>query len=180
MSATRKFTMATVWLDGCSGCHMSLLDIDEHLLELAQLVDIVYSPLVDSKQLPEEVDVGIIEGSVSTEEDLAKAQEFRRHCRFLISLGDCAVNGNVPAMRNLFPLETVFDRAYRENVTVQPQRPDRGVPRLLEPVRPVHAVVPVDLFVPGCPPSAKTIWYVLSELIAGRMPNPSEVTRFGA
>jgi len=179
MSDQKKITVATAWLDGCSGCHMSFLDIDERLIDLARHVDIVYSPLVDGKQLPESVDVGILEGSVSSEEDLAKAREFRKHCRFLISLGDCAVNGNVPAMRNLFPLQSVYDRAYQENVQLQPQRPVDGVPALLDTVRPVHAVVDVDLHVPGCPPSANTIWFVLSELIAGRIPNPNDVTRFG-
>jgi NAD-reducing hydrogenase small subunit len=123
MSEPKKITVATTWLDGCSGCHMSLLDIDERLIELAQRVDVVYSPLVDGKHLPETVDVGIIEGSVSNEEDLVKAREFRQHCKFLISLGDCAVNGNVPAMRNLFPLDSVYDRAYKENVQLNPSAP---------------------------------------------------------
>ena len=180
MSESKKITVATTWLDGCSGCHMSFLDIDERLFLLAEKVDVVYSPLVDAKHLPESVDVGLVEGSVSNEEDLAKAKEFRRHCKFLISLGDCAVTGNVPAMRNLFPLEAVFDRAYRENVQAHPQRPVDGVPRLLETVLPLHAVVPVDLYVQGCPPSADTIWFVLSELLAGRVPDPTKVTRFGA
>ncbi len=180
MSEAKKITVATTWLDGCSGCHMSLLDIDERLIELAQQVDFVYSPFVDGKHLPETVDVGIIEGSVSNEEDLAKAREFRRHCKYLISLGDCAVTGNVPAMRNLFPLDAVYDRAYQENVQLNPQRPNDGVPALLDVVKPVHAIVPVDLHVPGCPPSADTIWFVLSQLLEGRVPNPNEVTRFGA
>jgi NAD-reducing hydrogenase small subunit len=175
-----KITVATAWLDGCSGCHMSFLDMDERLIELAQLVDIVHSPLVDTKSLPEHVDVGILEGSVSTDEDLHKAQAFRKHCKLLISLGDCAVNGNVPAMRNQFKLEAVMDRAYRENVSEHPVIPTVGVPTLLRQVRPVHGCVDVDVFVPGCPPPADAIWYVLSELIAGRTPDPSEVTRFGA
>ena len=176
----KRITVATAWLDGCSGCHMSLLDIDQRLLELARQVDIVYSPLVDAKSLPAEVDVGILEGSVSTDEDLHKARLFREHCRLLISLGDCAVNGNVPAMRNLFKLDEVVDRSYRENVTTHPVIPVHGVPALLPTVRPVHACVPVDVFVPGCPPHADAIWHVLTELIAGRTPDTSKVTRFGA
>lgn len=180
MSDAKKITVATTWLDGCSGCHMSLLDIDERLLALAERVEFVYSPLVDTKHLPESVDLGIIEGSVSSDEDLVKAREFRQHCKFLISLGDCAVSGNVPAMRNTFPLEAVLDRAYRENVQAHPQRPVEGVPRLLETVLPLHAVVPVDLYVQGCPPRADAIWFVLQELIAGRVPDPTQVTRFGA
>ncbi len=180
MSAPPRITVATAWLDGCSGCHMSFLDLDERLVELATKVDIVYSPLVDSKELPEMVDVGILEGSVSSEDDLEKAREFRRHCKLLVSLGDCAVNGNVPAMRNRYKLDAVLERSYRENVALQPQIPFNGVPPLLEKVKPIHGVVDVDVFVPGCPPCADAIWYVLNELIEGRTPDPSEVTRFGA
>lgn len=180
MSMTSKIKVATTWLDGCSGCHMSFLDMDERLIELVQAVDIVYSPLVDAKQLPEVVDVGILEGSVSSEEDVQKAREFRQHCRILVSLGDCAVNGNVPAMRNHFKLKDVMERGYLETATLQPQIPTRSVPALLPVVKPLHGVVEVDVFVPGCPPHADAIWYVLSELIAGRMPDPSSVTRFGA
>ncbi len=179
MNAAR-IRVATAWLDGCSGCHMSFLDMDERLVDLAQQLDIVYSPLVDTKVLPEQVDVGILEGAISNEDDLRHAQEFRKHCNLLISLGDCAVNGNVPAMRNPFKLEEVMDRAYRETVTTQPQIPHVGVPPLFHQVRPIHACVEVDVFVPGCPPPADAIFYVLSELIAGRLPDPSKVTRFGA
>ena len=175
-----KPTLATVWLGGCSGCHMSFLDMDERLVDLADKIDIVYSPLVDSKTLPDLVDVGILEGSVSNEEDLHKAREFRKHCKLLVSLGDCAVNGNVPAMRNAFKLDAVIERAYRDNVDLNPQIPTEGVPRLLPIVKPIHGVVNVDVFVPGCPPPADAIFYVLSELIAGRTPDPSKVTRFGA
>lgn len=180
MSASRKPTVATTWLDGCSGCHMSFLDLDQRLIELAELVDIVYSPIVDTKSLPETVDIGIIEGAVSTEEDLEKAKRFRKHCKFLISLGDCAVSGNVPSMRNTFSLDDVYDRAFKENVQAQPQRPTEGVPKLLPQVLPLHAVVTVDLYVQGCPPSANSIWHVLTELLAGRTPDPTTVTRFGA
>ena len=178
--STRKITVATTWLDGCSGCHMSFLDMDERLVDLALHIDVVYSPLVDAKQLPEQVDLGILEGSISNEEDLHKARDFRARCKLLISLGDCAVNGNVPAMRNPFKLDAVIERAYRENVDQNPQIPTDGVPALLPRVQPIHAVVPVDIFVPGCPPHADTIHYVLTELIAGRTPDPSRVTRFGA
>ncbi|MBK1718017.1 NADP oxidoreductase [Thiocystis violacea] len=180
MSTPTRITVATTWLDGCSGCHMSFLDMDERLIELARKIDIVYSPLVDSKELPETVDVGLLEGSISSVDDLEKARAFRRHCKILISLGDCAVNGNVPAMRNYFKLDDVMDRSYRENVTLQPQIPTRGVPALLTTVKPIHGEVAVDIFVPGCPPSADAIWYVLNELIEGRVPDPSSVTRFGA
>ena len=175
-----KLSVATAWLDGCSGCHMSFLDLDERLVDLVRYLDILYSPLVDAKHLPERVDVGILEGSVSNADDLRQAQAFRDRCRILISLGDCAVNGNVPSMRNPYPLAAVLDRAYRENVTLQPQVPRVGVPALLPRVRSLHEVVAVDVFVPGCPPPADAIFYVLSELIAGRTPDSTQVTRFGA
>jgi NAD-reducing hydrogenase small subunit len=179
MIDAKRITVATAWLDGCSGCHMSFLDIDERLFALARRVDIIYSPLVDTKTLPESVDVGILEGSVSTDEDVKKAQEFRRHCKFLISLGDCAVCGNIPGMRNFFPLQDVLNRAYHENVQKNPQIPSEGVPQLLPTVQPVHGVVDVDLFVQGCPPPADAIWHVLTELIDGRTPEPMKLTRFG-
>jgi NAD-reducing hydrogenase small subunit len=175
-----KITLATIWLDGCSGCHMSFLDMDERLVDLAARIDVVYSPLVDSKELPEQVDVGLIEGSISNEEDLHKAQLFRERCKLLVSLGDCAVNGNVPAMRNPFKLESVYERAYLENVNTHQQIPTQGVPALLKTVKPVHGVVDVDVFIPGCPPHADTIYYALSELLEGRNPEPLRMTRFGA
>ena len=175
-----KIKFATVWLDGCSGCHMSFLDIDERLVELVKHVEIVYSPLVDHKEFPNEVDVVLVEGAVASVEDEEKIKKIRAHSRFLISLGDCAVTANVPSMRNPFGLEAVFQRGYFENATIQQQIPTTVVPRLLERVRPVHEVVDVDLFVPGCPPSADTIFEVLSELLAGRMPQYTGGTRFGA
>mgnify|MGYP001816127744 FL=1 len=180
MSESQKISLATAWLDGCSGCHMSFLDLDQRLIELAEKVNVVYSPIVDTKELPAEVDVGILEGAVSTEEDLSKARLFRERCKFLISLGDCAVSGNVPSMRNTFNLDEVFDRAFVENVQAKPGRPTESLPTLLKTVVPIHHAVHVDLFVQGCPPSADTIWYVLTELMAGRTPDPTTVTRFGA
>jgi NAD-reducing hydrogenase small subunit len=172
--------LATVWLDGCSGCHMSFLDLDERLIELSTKLDLVYSPLVDTKEFPNDVDVALIEGAVSSEEDLHKIQKIRQHTKVLVSFGDCAVTANVPAMRNPFTLQSVYDRAYRETVTGEPGTPNQLVPRLLEYARPVHEVVPVDLYIPGCPPSADVIYYALTELLEGRQPALSSRTRFGA
>ena len=176
-----KLRVATVWLDGCSGCHMSLLDTDEFLIELAAKIDLVYSPLVDIKEFPEDVDLTLVEGAVSSEEDLEKIHRVRRRSKLLVSLGDCAVTGNVPSMRNPFNLECVLQRAYIENATLNNQQvPAEIIPRLLPEVRPVHAVVPVDVFIPGCPPPADLIQFALTELLAGRTPDLSLRCRFGA
>ena len=175
-----KARIATVWLDGCSGCHMSILDMDERLIELADRMELVYSPLVDTKEYPENVDVVLVEGAVSTEDDLEKIRTVRRRTRILVSLGDCAVTANVPSLRNRFPVEAVAHRAYIENAEFNQQVPRDIVPRLLPTSRPVHESVKVDVFFPGCPPSADTIHFVLTELLAGRIPDLTDKTRFGA
>ena len=179
VAAAPKVRLATVWLDGCSGCHMSFLDIDERLINLARVVELLYSPLVDRKDFPDQVDVTLVEGSVSTDEDLIKIREVRKRTKLLVALGDCAITGNVPAMRTRFPLETVLHRAYRENAEIQQQIPTQYLPRLLDRVSPVHEVVDVDVFVPGCPPPADAIFHVISELLGGRIPDVAALTRFG-
>ena len=175
-----KARVATLWLDGCSGCHMSLLDMDERLLELAGQIELVFSPLVDQKEFPENVDVALVEGSVSSDEDLEKILKVRAHSRLLVSLGDCAVTANIPSMRNPFKVGEVLDRAYVENATLHPGAPREQVPALRPKARPIHEFVTVDIFVPGCPPSADTIHFVLTEVLAGRTPDLSAKTRFGA
>jgi NAD-reducing hydrogenase small subunit len=175
-----KPRLATAWLDGCSGCHMSFLDMDERLIPLADQVDIVYSPLIDIKEFPENVDITLVEGAVSSEDDWRRIHEIREKTKMLVSLGDCAVTANVPSMRNAFGVDAVLRRAYVETVSLQAQIPDEVVPALRSRVCPVHEVVEVDFFVPGCPPSADTIHFVLSELLAGRRPDLSARTRFGA
>jgi NAD-reducing hydrogenase small subunit len=176
-SAASKIRLDTVWLDGCSGCHMSLLDTDQRLAEIATLIDLVYGPLVDQKEFPKGVDVTLVEGAVSSEEDLQRIREIRSRTRILVSLGDCAVTGNVPAMRNKFGAQAVLKRAYLENSTLDAQVPREVIPRLLPVSRPVHEVVTVDVFVPGCPPAADLIFSVLSDLLQGRVPNPA--AKFG-
>ena len=174
-----KIPVATVWLDGCSGCHMSLLDMDERIIELAAKADFVHTPLVDHKEFPEGVEVAVVEGAVGNEADLEKIRKIRARSRILVSLGDCAVTANIPAMRNPLGSKAVLDRAYLENVDLHPQVPEHAPP-LLKRARPIHEYVPVDIFVPGCPPSADAIFYVLNELVEGRMPDPSQITRFGS
>ena len=171
----RKIRLATVWLDGCSGCHMSLLDTDERLIEVAKHVDVVWGPLVDHKEFPEDVDVTLVEGAISSVEDLHRIKLVRARTGILVSLGDCAVTGNVSAMRNRFGARAVLRRAYLENETLDAQIPRQVVPELLPMARPVHEVVPVDVFVPGCPPSADLIFSVLSDLLEGKRPAPAAI-----
>jgi NAD-reducing hydrogenase small subunit len=175
-----KIKLATVWLDGCSGCHMSFLDMDERLIELSSQFDLVYSPLVDFKTYPDGVDIALVEGAISSEEDEHKIYLIRERTNLLVAMGDCAVAGNVPSMRNPFGPSAILERAYFENAALQQQIPCMIVPKLLEKVRPVHEFVKVDVFLPGCPPSADTFHSVLTDLLAGRAPEIASLTRFGA
>lgn len=174
----QKPRLATVWLGGCSGCHMSFLDLDERLIDLAKRVELCASPLTDYKDFPK-ADITLVEGAVANTEHLAHIQEIRQRTNIMVSLGDCAVTGNVTALRNIFPVESVLDRAYRENATVVTGIPsgNGAVPRLLDRVRPVHEVVKVDYFIPGCPPSADTIHDFVMALLDGR--TPVQDGRFG-
>ena len=174
-----KTRVATVWLDGCSGCHMSLLDMDQRLLELADRIELVYSPLVDAKEFPENVDVTLVEGSVSNEDNLEQIRRIRDRTKILVSLGDCAVTGNVPSMRNPLSKDQVLQSVYQGNQNPGIQTQSREVPTLLQTVTPVHSAVKVDVFVPGCPPSADVIHYTITELLEGRVPDLTSLTHFG-
>jgi NAD-reducing hydrogenase small subunit len=173
-----KPRVATVWLDGCSGCHMSLIDLDERLLDIFERADLVYGPLVDVKEFPEDVDVCLVEGAVSSEEDLHKIRMVRERTKTLVAFGDCAVTSNVPGMRNPIGVKPLMDRAYIENVTLAPQVPTRGIPPLLPTSQPVHKFVDVDVFLPGCPPHADLIYTMLDDLLSGRAPDAAGA-RFG-
>jgi NAD-reducing hydrogenase small subunit len=168
----KKKTLATVWLAGCSGCHMSLLDIDERILEVLKLADIVKSPIVDGKEFPE-VDIALVEGAIGADEHYVEILHIREKAKILVSLGDCAVSGNVASMRNYLKTKDVLSRSYEEvesNDSHQiPNAPE--ILRLVDRVRPLHEVVDVDYFIPGCPPSADTIFYVLNELLNDRVPD---------
>jgi NAD-reducing hydrogenase small subunit len=174
-----KLKLATVWLDGCSGCHMSFLDMDERLLEIAEMVELVYSPLVDAKDYPEEVDIALVEGAVASVDDENKIRKIRAHTKLLIAMGDCAITGNVPSMRNPMGPDAILNRAYIENVSAQPQIPCVVVPKLLPIVRPIHEYVKVDVFLPGCPPSAATFNSALTALVTVAALDISALTRFG-
>lgn len=174
-----KLKVATVWLDGCSGCHMSFLDIDQKIVDVAGSIELVYGPLVDFKEFPEGVDVTLIEGAVSSHEDEEKVRLIRNRSYLVVSFGDCAVTANVPAMRNQFKVDEILNRGFIENASAQQGIPTIGVPRLLKKARPVHEFINVDVFLPGCPPPSDAILFAVSELLGGRIPDVSGKTRFG-
>jgi NAD-reducing hydrogenase small subunit len=178
-----RLKLATVWLGGCSGCHMSFLDLDEWLFDLAAQVDLVFSPFADVKEYPENVDVVLVEGAVANEDNLHLIQTVRKRSKILVSFGDCAVTGNVTALRNpLGSAEPVLQRCYVEAATIQGQIPQEPgiIPKLLDRVIPVHQVVPVDFYLPGCPPPASRIQAVLESLIKEEKPHlEGKEIRFG-
>lgn len=175
-----KVKLATSWLDCCAGCHMSVLDVDEAIIDIANAVEFTRSPITDIKVFPE-VDVGLITGAIGNAEQEEEAKELREKCKILIVLGDCACFGGIPSMRNAFSREEVLRRACIESESTKdgriPSSPE--IPVLLEKALPVTAVVKVDCFVPGCPPRSEAIKYALTELLQGRIPVlPSEMMRF--
>jgi NAD-reducing hydrogenase small subunit len=180
MARAEKTNVATIWLSGCSGCHMSFLDQDELLIDLANKIQVVYSPLVDIKDFPENVAITLVEGAVNNEEQLDLLRKARARTKILISLGDCAVTGNVPGLRNAWndSDKAVLTRAYLETADVNPQIPE-DVPKLLKKAYALHELVKVDYFIPGCPPSADLINYVLTELLWGRTPNMEHRSKYG-
>ncbi len=166
---SEKAKVATASLAGCFGCHMSLLDIDERLLDLIQVVEFDRMPLTDIKKVGR-CDVGIIEGGVANAENVEVLRDFRDHCKVLVAMGACAINGGIPAMRNQFELADCLTEAYVDGVGVDnPMIPnDPEIPLLLNKVHPIHEVVKVDYFLPGCPPAADAIWTFLNELLTGQ------------
>lgn len=165
--------LATVWLGGCSGCHMSFLDLDEWLFVLAEKAEVVFTPVADFKKFPENVDVALVEGAVANEDNLEMIRHVRRNTRLLVSFGDCAVTGNVTAIRNQRgDAQAMLCRSYIELAEVRPgPPPDKlGAPPLLPEVLPLHQVVDVDYFLPGCPPSADRIRTFLDAILNGREP----------
>jgi NAD-reducing hydrogenase small subunit len=169
-----KVKVATDWLDICSGCHMALLDIDERIVELLKYIEITSSPITDLKHPPKEgVTVGILSGAVSNTHQLEVAEEMRERCQILIALGDCAVFGGICTMRNFFDKEEVLRTGYIETASTDengfiPSSPELA--KLFDRVMALNEAVKVDVHIPGCPPPADAIWFALTELLAGRIP----------
>ncbi|MDO8931521.1 MAG: NADP oxidoreductase [Rhodocyclaceae bacterium] len=174
MSATKtKLRVATTSLAGCFGCHMSFLDIDERILQLVELVEFDRSPITDIKHCGP-CDLGIIEGGVCNAENVHVLREFRQNCKILVAIGACAVNGGLPAQRNQFDLRNILEEVYHTSPGLAsgstiPNDPELPLP--LDKVHPIHEVVKIDYFLPGCPPSGDAIWKFLTDLIAGRTPH---------
>ncbi len=180
-----KPIVATTSLAGCFGCHMSLLDIDEKILDLIELVEFNKSPINDIKTFTKECDIGIIEGGCCNSENVHILQDFRKHCKILISLGECAIMGGLPALRNNIPVKECIDEAYLNGPTVRENNISRIIPNddelpvLLNKVYPCHDVVKIDYYLPGCPPRAELIWEALVALVSGKeMELPYEIVKF--
>ena len=177
-----KPRVATVWLAGCAGCHMSFLDLDEWLVDLAQAVELVYSPIADVKEFPRDVDVTLVEGAVANADNLELLLQVRERSKIVVSFGDCAVHGNVTAMRNpLGDPGALVAEAYRDAVTqlhgTLPDPEGGIVPALLPRVLAAHEVVTIDAFLPGCPPSADRIRTAVEALLAGQSPELAPAQR---
>jgi len=176
----KKARVGTIWLDGCSGCHMSFLDMDERIIELSQYIDVVYSPYVDAKEIPNDVDLFIVEGALSTDHDIKIIKEIRKNSKLILALGDCAVTGNISAMKNLFGTDAVLEKGYFDLADINKgEYPNLIVPKLLDKVIPLNEAIDVDFFVPGCPTPADAIYEVIKGVLFEKEIYISSLTRFG-
>ena len=179
-----KPIIATVSLAGCFGCHMSLLDIDERILDLIELVEFNRSPINDIKKFTKKCDIGLIEGGVCNSENVHVLRDFRENCKILVSVGECAIMGGLPALRNGIPVKECLDEAYLNGPSVKNNEEkiipnDEELPLILDRVYPCHEVVKIDYFLPGCPPRADLIFNVLVSLITGNEASiPYEVLKY--
>ncbi len=168
-----KPKIASDWMCGCAGCHMSLLDMDERILKIVELVNLRSTPITDLKEPDESgVDVGVLEGGINNSANEEVAIKMRKRAKILVALGDCAVFGGVPAMRNFCGVEAALQQAYVDADSNEPGSQIPNDPELatMTKTRAIQEVVPVDFSVPGCPPDADVIFHVLAELAQGRKP----------
>lgn len=180
-----KPIIATTSLAGCFGCHMSILDIDERILDLIELVEFNKSPIDDIKKFTKKCDIGLIEGGCCNHENVEVLKDFRKHCKILISVGECAIMGGLPALRNNIPVKECLDEAYLNGPSVKGWNEERIIPNddelplILDRVYPCHEIVKIDYFLPGCPPRADLIWDALYALITNNpMKMPYEAFKF--
>ncbi len=179
-----KKVIATTSLAGCFGCHMSLLDIDERILDLIELVEFNKSPIDDIKKFTKECDIGLIEGGCCNSENVEVLKEFRKHCKILVSVGECAIMGGLPALRNGISIKECLEEAYLNGPTVGLNKEkilpnDDELPMILDKVYPCHEIVKIDYFLPGCAPRADLIWEALLALVTGdELKLPYEVVKF--
>ncbi len=180
-----KPVIATASLAGCFGCHMSFLDIDERLVDLIELVEFNKSPINDTKTFTKPCDIGLIEGGCCNSENVEVLKAFRKHCRILVAVGECAIMGGLPAMRNNIPICECLEEAYLHSPTTAEANPERilpndeELPMLLNRVYPCHEIVKIDYFLPGCPPRAELIWNALYALVTGTaLELPYEAVKF--
>jgi NAD-reducing hydrogenase small subunit len=179
-----KPIVATVSLAGCFGCHMSLLDIDERILDLIELVEFNRSPINDIKKFTKKCDIGLIEGGVCNSENVHVLRDFRENCKILVSVGECAIMGGLPALRNGISVKECLEEAYLNGPSVKNNEEmiipnDEELPLILDRVYPCHEVVKIDYFLPGCPPRADLIFNVMVSLITGNEANiPYEILKY--
>ena len=182
MAKQKKIKLATIWFGGCSGCHMSFLDLDERLLELAEAADLVYSPIADIKEFPHDVDVTLVEGAVTNVDNLELAEQVRERSKLVVSFGDCAITGNVTSLRNYLPVDDLLTKVYHEGPGSAPRglEEDHIMPALLPKVLPLHQVIKVDAYIPGCPPDPDRIWEAVKMLLVGQpVELPQDMRTFG-
>ena len=176
----QKIRLATAWLGGCSGCHMSFLDLDELLIDLCDKIDLVYGPLVDAKEYPGDVDICLVEGAITNVENLELSRDIRRNTKLVISFGDCAVTGNVTSMRNHIPVVDLLTAVYHEARAPIGAESLKDLPALLKKALPLHQAIKVDVYLPGCPPAPERIAATVTALLEGRDVNLApEMRSFG-